>query len=302
MRGIPQGWFKASVTTSEAVECPWGFSCTTTEKTACDAMKYSLAGWSDCFRVPVGTEAGGAALEDCTTNSYDRETSSCLAATFGLYDPFTGLSQSCQVGFYFLTSTATDCTICPIGKFCEDGIDATNADENYPAANTQEIFGEIGCPPGFECTTSTMTELDPGEWSYLAEFEGTEEDYLVQSDLSATNSGGDCPSESFRTAVRLSCTPSSFQNTPLNDGDGDPTSEEGCGAAEIAWIMSSCVTLAQNDDYHFESDETKVYSGVHCPTGWDAWYNDDPGVEDYVCTFWGARSNVAVDYVKGKAE
>jgi hypothetical protein len=68
----------------------------------------------------------------------------------------------------------------------------------------------------------------------------------------------------------------------------------------IAWIMDPCVTLSQNDNYHFESDETKVYSGVHCPTGWEAYYDVD-GTEDYICTFRAAASNVAVDYVKGRA-
>jgi hypothetical protein len=90
---------------------------------------------------------------------------------------------------------------------------------------------------------------------------------------------------------------------PENDATGDPTAEEDCGHLNIAWIMEACVTLDQNDDYHFESDETKIYSGVHCPTGWDAWYDvdADPLDEDYNCINFGAASNVAVDYVKGRA-
>lgn len=77
MRPIPQGYYKASVTTQDAVQCEYGYSCTTTAKTACDAMKYSILGWSDCFRVPIGYYASGSALTACTNTDYDTVTSTC---------------------------------------------------------------------------------------------------------------------------------------------------------------------------------------------------------------------------------
>lgn len=149
---------------------------------------------------------------------------------------------------------------------------ASTATKYYPTINTQEIFGEVACPAGYTCTKTTMTVNDAGEYSDYAQADPTEYDYVISKDLKDANAGGDCPAQSYRSDIRLSCTPTSFQNKPTNDGTGDPTSQEDCGAAKIAWIMDPCVTLTQNSDYHFESDETKVYSGVHCPTGWDAFY------------------------------
>lgn len=55
-----------------------------------------------------------------------------------------------------------------------------------------------------------MTELVAGEYSLIADGDGTEKDYLVQKDLSTTNAGGDCPAQSYRNSVRLSCTPTGF--------------------------------------------------------------------------------------------
>lgn len=66
------------------------------------------------------------------------------------------------------------CTICPKGKYCADGVTATTASKEYPAHNTQEIYGEVACAAGYSCSKTLMTKLSAGDYSLNAQWDGTE--------------------------------------------------------------------------------------------------------------------------------
>lgn len=77
MRGIPQGYFKSSQSTSEGESCSANKVCTTTAESACPAMKWSADGESYCQRIPIGQYVSGDSLIDCPGTAYNKKSSSC---------------------------------------------------------------------------------------------------------------------------------------------------------------------------------------------------------------------------------
>jgi len=92
-------------------------------------MKYSLLGMDYCVRIPIGKKVSGTSLTACTSPNtlFNKVTSACSTCNNLKCDLNTGLTQTCMVGYYFASTTATSCTICPAGSYCADGISKTAA-------------------------------------------------------------------------------------------------------------------------------------------------------------------------------
>lgn len=164
-------------------------------------MKYSLDYTSYCQRIPIGYYVSGTSLTACSGTAYDKASSSCQTCSYNKCDQYTGLTQTCPTGWYFSTSTTFTCSICTVGYYCTDGVSRTKASASYPEKQTGGPLGTMKCPAGYFCNFNSFSMVPAGDWSAALDPFSTEEDYVMERDLT----GADCPSSSYQTSVRIRC-------------------------------------------------------------------------------------------------
>lgn len=156
MRGIPAGYYKTATTSTDGVQCEQNNKCTTTASTGCDAMKYSELGQSYCTRVAIGYEITGGYKAACSETGYNTVTSSCVTCSYKKCDQYTGLTQTCPVGFYFSYSSTFSCSTCGAGYYCEDGVSRVTASSTWPVSGSQNGTPQR-CPAGYYCSYNSIT-------------------------------------------------------------------------------------------------------------------------------------------------
>lgn len=137
-------------------------------------MKYSNSGESYCLRVRIGYYINGNYYSQCSGTDYNEVTSSCVTCSYKQCDQFTGITQVCPTGYYFSSSTTEACTICPTGYYCYDGVYRTQATSAHPAGKTQQIWGNVDCPAGYECNYYSISLNSAGYWSHAEQATATQ--------------------------------------------------------------------------------------------------------------------------------
>jgi hypothetical protein len=164
-------------------------------------------------------------------------TSTCVTCSYKKCDQYTGLTQTCPVGFYFSSSSTFSCSTCGSGYYCADGVSRVTASSTWPVQNSQNGTPQR-CPAGYYCSYNSITITSDSYYSLSEQSTQTEVEYYPSRDLAGTS----CPDNSYRRSNGLYCQLTSFGNS-RNSQWG----ETGCtSSGNMAWIGEACESIVTN--------------------------------------------------------